>query len=59
MNLEARYKTQDLIDLFRVLYSQGYTGLNLKLIIDLIERDLATEDKNIRPILLIDEGINK
>lgn len=59
MNLEARYKTQDLIDLFRVLYSQGYTGLNLKLIIDLIERDLATEDKNIRPILLVDEGVNK
>jgi hypothetical protein len=59
MNLEARYRTQDLIDLFRVLYSQGYTGLNLKLIIDLIERDLATVDKNIRPILLVDEGINK
>jgi hypothetical protein len=59
MNLEARYRTQDLIDLFRVLYSQGYTGLNLKLIIDLIERDLATIDKNIRPILLVDEGVNK
>lgn len=58
MNLEARYKTSELIELFTKLEYQGYLGMNLKLIIDLIESRLVESDRSIRPILLEDEGMN-
>jgi hypothetical protein len=40
MNLDARYNTADLISLFTQLQNDGYTGLNLKLAVDLIEARL-------------------
>ena len=58
MNLEARYKTSELIELFTELEYQGYLGMNLKLIVDLIESRLVESDRSIRPILLQDEGVN-
>lgn len=58
MNLQARYKTSELIGLFTELEYQGYLGMNLKLIIDLIESRLVESDRSIRPILLEDEGMN-
>ena len=36
-----RYNTQSLIDLFTALERDGYSGLSLGLIIDLIRRDLG------------------
>jgi hypothetical protein len=36
---EAVYSTIDLVYLFADLLKDGYTGLNMKLITDLIERD--------------------
>jgi hypothetical protein len=58
MNLQARYKTRELIELFTELEYQGYLGMNLKLIVDLIESRLVESDRSIRPILLQDEGMN-
>ena len=58
MNLQARYKTSELIGLFTELEYEGYLGMNLKLIIDLIESRLVESDRSIRPILLEDEGMN-
>ncbi len=40
MNLNARYNTADLISLFTQLQNDGYTGMNLKLVVDLIEARL-------------------
>jgi hypothetical protein len=59
MNLQARYKTSELIGLFTELEYQGYLGMNLKLIIDLIESRLVESDRSIRPIPLENEGINE
>jgi hypothetical protein len=46
---EPIYATADLIALFAGLEKEGYTGLSLKLITDLIERDCQdiTEGKEI------------
>jgi hypothetical protein len=57
MNLNARYKTTDLIQLFTEMEYQGYLGMNLKLIVDLIESHLIETDRAIKPILLDDEGV--
>jgi hypothetical protein len=47
---EAVYSTIDLVALFAELLKDGYTGLSLKLITDLIERDCEdiTEGKDIK-----------
>jgi hypothetical protein len=58
VNLEARYKTSELIELFTELEYQGYLGMNLKLIVDLIESRLVENDRSIRPVLVQDEGMN-
>jgi hypothetical protein len=57
MNLNARYKTTDLIQLFTEMEYKGYLGMNLKLIVDLIESHLTETDRAIKPILLDDEGV--
>jgi hypothetical protein len=57
MNLNARYKTTDLIELFTEMEYKGYLGMNLKLIVDLIESHLIETDRAIKPILLDDEGV--
>jgi hypothetical protein len=41
MKDEPMYSTVDLVHLFAELLRDGYTSLNKKLIIDLIERDCA------------------
>jgi hypothetical protein len=56
MNLEARYKTLDLVDLFTELQGQGYEGLNMKLITDLIATRLEEVPRSIRPIILEEEA---
>jgi hypothetical protein len=47
---EAVYSTIDLVHLFAELLKDGYTGLSMKLITDLIERDCKdiTEGKEIK-----------
>jgi hypothetical protein len=40
MKEEATYKTADLARLFTYWENQGYEAMNLKLIVDLIERDI-------------------
>jgi hypothetical protein len=47
---EPVYATADLVALFAGLEKEGYTGLSLKLITDLIERDCQdiTEGKEIK-----------
>jgi hypothetical protein len=52
MNMDARYKTLDLVDLFTELQGQGYEGLNMKLITDLIATRLEEVPRSIRPIIL-------
>jgi hypothetical protein len=48
MNLEARYRTADLVSLFTELANDGISGMNGKLIIDLITHRL--EDTNLPTI---------
>jgi hypothetical protein len=47
---EAVYSTIDLVHLFAELLKDGYTGLSMKLITDLIERDCKdiTDGKEIK-----------
>lgn len=40
MNQEATYKTASLVRMFTQLQNDGYEAMNLKLITDLIERDV-------------------
>jgi hypothetical protein len=58
MNLDARYRTLDLVDLFTELQGQGYEGLNMKLITDLITTRLEEVPRIIKPIILEEEGEN-
>jgi hypothetical protein len=47
MNEEARYRTSDLVSLFTELANDGISGMNGKLIIDLIEGRLPQyQDRN-------------
>ena len=58
MNMDARYKTLDLVELFTELENDGYHGMNMKLIIDLITTRLEEVPRVIRPIILEEEGEN-
>jgi hypothetical protein len=58
MNMEARYKTLDLVNLFTELENDGYLGMNMKLITDLITTRLEEVPRVIRPIILEEEGTN-
>ena len=59
MNLNARYRTNDLVQLFAQEEQAGITGMNLKLIVDLIEWRLEEVDKGIKAIPLNSEGITE
>jgi mannose/fructose-specific phosphotransferase system component IIA len=56
MNLNARYRTIDLVQLFAIEELEGITGMNLKLIIDLIESRLEQVDKDIKATPINQEG---
>jgi hypothetical protein len=56
MNMDARYKTVELVELFTELEGQGYEGLNMKLITDLITTRLEEVPRSIRPIILEEEA---
>jgi hypothetical protein len=56
MNLQARYKTLDLVELFTELENDGYLGMNMKLITDLIATRLEEVPRIIRPIILEEEA---
>ena len=58
MNMDARYKTLDLVELFTELENDGYLGMNMKLITDLITTRLEEVPRIIRPIILEEEGTN-
>jgi len=58
MNMEARYKTLDLVNLFTELENDGYLGMNMKLITDLITTRLEEVPRIIKPIILQEEGEN-
>jgi hypothetical protein len=58
MNMEARYKTLDLVNLFTELENDGYLGMNMKLITDLITTRLEEVPRIIKPIILEEEGEN-
>jgi hypothetical protein len=58
MNLDARYKTLDLVNLFTELENDGYLGMNMKLITDLITTRLEEVPRIIKPIILEEEGEN-
>jgi hypothetical protein len=58
MNMDARYKTLDLVQLFTELENDGYLGMNMKLITDLITTRLEEVPRVIRPIILEEEGTN-
>jgi hypothetical protein len=58
MDLDARYKTLDLVNLFTELENDGYLGMNMKLITDLITTRLEEVPRVIRPIILEEEGTN-
>jgi hypothetical protein len=58
MNMDARYKTLDLVQLFTELENDGYLGMNMKLITDLITTRLEEVPRVIRPIILEEEGGN-
>ena len=57
MDMDARYKTLDLVNLFTELENDGYLGMNMKLITDLITTRLEEVPRVIRPIIL-EEGEN-
>jgi hypothetical protein len=57
MDMDARYKTLDLVNLFTELENDGYLGMNMKLITDLITTRLEEVPKIIKPIIL-EEGEN-
>jgi mannose/fructose-specific phosphotransferase system component IIA len=59
INLSARYRTNDLVQLFAQEEEAGITGMNLKLIVDLIEWRLEEVDKGIKAIPLNKEGISE
>ena len=56
MDMNARYKTLDLVQLFTELENDGYLGMNMKLITDLITTRLEEVPRVIRPIILEEEG---
>jgi hypothetical protein len=58
MKMEARYKTLDLVNLFTKLENDGYLGMNMKLITDLITTRLEEVPRIIKPIILEEEGEN-
>ena len=58
MNMNARYRTLDLVQLFTELENDGYLGMNMKLITDLITTRLEEVPRVIRPIILEEEGEN-
>jgi len=58
MDMDARYKTLDLVNLFTELENDGYLGMNMKLITDLITTRLEEVPRVIRPIILEEEGEN-
>lgn len=58
MNMNARYRTLDLVQLFTELENDGYLGMNMKLITDLITTRLEEVPRVIRPIILEEEGDN-
>lgn len=58
MNMNARYRTLDLVQLFTELENDGYLGMNMKLITDLITTRLEEVPRVIRPIILEEEGNN-
>lgn len=58
MNLDARYNTADLISLFTELQNDGYTGMNLKLVVDLIEGRLE-EPKEASTVARLKEELNE
>jgi len=58
MDMDARYKTLDLVDLFTELENDGYLGMNMKLITDLIATRLEEVPRIIKPIILQEEGEN-
>ena len=57
MDMDARYKTLDLVNLFTELENDGYLGMNMKLITDLITTRLEEVPRIIKPIIL-EEGEN-
>jgi hypothetical protein len=57
MDMDARYKTSDLVNLFTELENDGYLGMNMKLITDLIATRLEEVPRIIKPIIL-EEGEN-
>jgi hypothetical protein len=57
MDMDARYKTLDLVNLFTELENDGYLGMNMKLITDLITIRLEEVPRIIKPIIL-EEGEN-
>jgi hypothetical protein len=58
MDMDARYKTLDLVNLFTELENDGYLGMNMKLITDLITTRLEEVPRIIKPIILQEEGEN-
>jgi len=58
MDMDARYKTSDLVNLFTELENDGYLGMNMKLITDLIATRLEEVPRIIKPIILQEEGEN-
>jgi hypothetical protein len=58
MDMDARYKTLDLVNLFTELENDGYLGMNMKLITDLIATRLEEVPRIIKPIILQEEGEN-
>lgn len=56
MDLTARYRTSEIIELFSEELEAGTTGMNLKLIVDLIEWRLEKIDKDVQAIPLTRKG---